>query len=232
MLCAEIQASLLGAANLLLVPPTSHYHSINSEKLQWQKDLQVLRSCVQPLSLGFENKEPCPSFLSIPPIFPGFPLLVQGHFLTERQSKTSFPCISANTSEELNVSSVKWTCYPLIAREPALRSSQQCWGHGATQTQLVAAEVITAGTALLSSPAMLPKPSHFTESTEGNFTGFEQHTHSGNICWQNKPIYLRVRSRCWRLGSIKLTGLLRVRWSFWSVSSSEGSIFILIEEQL
>lgn len=67
VLCAGTQASLLGASDLPPVPPTSHYHSINFEKRHWQKDLQVLGSCVQPLSLGFENRETCFSFFSIPP---------------------------------------------------------------------------------------------------------------------------------------------------------------------
>lgn len=104
VLCAGTQASLLGASDLPPVPPTSPYHSINFEKRHWQKDLQVLGSCVQPLSLGFENRETCFSFFSIP-----------SPPESEIKNFFSFPYISGFTSEELSVSSVKWTRYPLVA---------------------------------------------------------------------------------------------------------------------
>lgn len=196
----------------------------------------MLRFCIQPLSLDFESKETLGlDCFSIPtPIPLGVPLLFKDSSSPKGNQKLffSFPPISADMSERLSFSSVKWTCYSLMAWQRALRSWQQCWRHSAAQTQVVAAAGITGVTALLMSPAVLPKKSLLTESPEGNFTGFEQHMHSVNICWQNKSIYLRASGWCWRLFSLQLTGLLIVRWSFWSVSSSEGSIFILIEEQL
>lgn len=157
-----LEPKVLFFGHLLLAPPTSHWHSVYCEKCQWQKDLQVLlRSCIQPLSLDFENKERYSRLLLYSLIPLGFPILMQGHFPTKKQSKTFFLFLTFQQIHLTSPVSLLWNGLVILSL-----SDGQHRGHSAAQTQGLASAKMTAATALLSSPVMLPKPSHITESTK------------------------------------------------------------------
>lgn len=138
-------------------------------------------------------------FFSVSHIPLGFPLLFQGYCLTERQSN-----IFLFNLFFLHFSRYIWKTQLLIYKMDLLLShclrvdpvwtlgSLQYWLHSAAQTGVVTVAVKMVITRLLSSPSVLPKPSHATESIKDGFTGLQQHMHSVSVCWQNKSRYLRM----------------------------------------